>query len=286
MVVVGFNLKVTQSQSVKSEEHLITNYYIHEKFKPKVLVPRGKDRMDATATDATMEASTSTMPVDDAEMQDSFSEPDEESRALNKNLPEPTVPIDQQRLSLYILTQRDRPIPSLEEMKRFLDAPDDPEARIDELNRYYEEDLERLYTAQAEDYLDELEDRYYSFDEKLLPNEDLRALYADLRVEPHPQFTWEWNLARTTSIHQKRVGEFARHVQTDFPQTVEEYKRKPTETQHRVARLLVLESDEQRENMLSEFGWTWRQASPLQQEFDANFVSWTSKKKSVALLLS
>ncbi|KAJ7753745.1 hypothetical protein B0H16DRAFT_761983 [Mycena metata] len=204
--------------------------------------------------------------MDDAEMQESFSEPadDESHRSMKQPPPpQPTLPIDQQRLSLYILTQRDRPIPSLEDMKKFLDSPEDSEARIDELNKYYEEDLQRLYMAQAEDYLDELEDRYYAFDEKLLPDDDLRALYADLRVEPHPQFTWEWNLARTTSVHQSRLAEY-------FPRSVEEYNSRTKDIRHRIARFLVLESEEQKEKILSEFGWTWKQVNPLQNEFHKN----------------
>lgn len=53
-------------------------------------------------------------------------------------------------------------------MKEFLDLPEDisMKSRIQELHERYEEDLARLYLAQAEDYLDDAVDLYLSFDEK------------------------------------------------------------------------------------------------------------------------
>jgi hypothetical protein len=61
-------------------------------------------------------------------------------------------------------------------------------------------------------------------------------------------------------------------AEMDFPQSIAEYRLKPKDTQHRAARFLVLESDEQREKMLSEFTWAWRQVTPLKEEFEANEV--------------
>ncbi|KAJ6616513.1 hypothetical protein B0H10DRAFT_1397919 [Mycena sp. CBHHK59/15] len=195
--------------------------------------------------------------------------------------------IDQQRLSLYILTQRDRPIPSLAEMKKFLELPEDEaaEIRIKELNEQYEEDLERLYMAQAEDYIDDAEDRYYSLDDTLLPNDNIEALYSRFRQQGcNPQLEWDYARMHTTSVYNQRMGVLTgirsdidtnealqrKKAEMDFPQSAEQYRLRPKESQHRVAHFLVLESDEQREKMLSEFDWAWRQVKPLMKEFESD----------------
>ncbi|KAF7348575.1 hypothetical protein MVEN_01375100 [Mycena venus] len=219
-------------------------------------------------------------PTDDVETQDPLSEPENEVQGSKKDLL-PLRPIDQQRLSHYILTQRDRPISSLESMKKFLDSPDDVDSRIEELNEQHSEDLDRLYTALTEEYLDEAEDRYYAFDEKVLPDDDIQALYWDLRGEnSNPKPEWDYMVAHTAYVYHTRMDEITRHIklrernqklaEMDFPRSIEEYRQKPKDTQHRAARFLVLESDEQREKMLSEFSWAWRQVTPLRDEFQAN----------------
>jgi hypothetical protein len=58
----------------------------------------------------------------------------------------------------------------------------------------------------------------------------------------------------------------------EFPQSIEEYQQKPKDIQHRAARFLVLESDEEREKMLAAFDWMWSQVAPLKDEFQANQV--------------
>ncbi|KAJ7484380.1 hypothetical protein FB451DRAFT_82834 [Mycena latifolia] len=170
--------------------------------------------------------------------------------------------------------RRDRPISSLEAMKEFLDLPEDvaTKLRIEELYEQYEEDLERLYMAQAEDYMDEAEDRYYAFQEAYPEIEDA---YSDFRKEDSrrwQQIEWDHALAHTTSTHQTRLEKLrAPPTEIEFPQSIDEYRLlKSKETQHRIARFLLLETDEQREKMLSEFGWAWRQVTPLKNEFQAN----------------
>ncbi|KAJ7931281.1 hypothetical protein B0H13DRAFT_1959712 [Mycena leptocephala] len=215
---------------------------------------------------------------DDVEMQDPVSGPEDDSEPQSSRKPPPLSAIDQQRLSLYILTQRDRPITSLESMKNFLESPDDVESRLDELNEQYEEDLQRLYMALAEDYMDDADDLYYSFDEKVLPDDDIEAFYSDLRGETtNPQPEWEYAVAYTMHTYRTRLDDINRHgkprekaAEIDFPQTIEEYRLKPKEIQHRAARFLVLETDEQREKMMSEFGWFSRLVNPLKAEFNAS----------------
>lgn len=67
-------------------------------------------------------------------------------------------------------------------MKEFLELPDDvaTKLRLEELDEQYEEDLDRLYMAQAEDYIDDAEDRYYSFDEtEKIPDVEVSAKHID-----------------------------------------------------------------------------------------------------------
>ncbi|KAJ6469435.1 hypothetical protein C8R45DRAFT_837457 [Mycena sanguinolenta] len=224
--------------------------------------------------------------TDVVEAQDTVFDSDDEPQSPKK-APLPLRAIDQQRLSHYILTQRDRPISSFESMKKFLETPDDVDSRIDEQNEQYGEDLDRLYTALTEEYLDEAEDRYYAFDDRMLPDNDIEALYRDLHSEnSNAQHSWDYAIAYTAHTHHTRLEEITRHikatrrlVEMDFPQSIQEYRLKPKDNQHRAARFLVLESDEQREKMLTEFGWAWRQVTPLKTEFEANevcFFSWSS----------
>ncbi|KAJ7793403.1 hypothetical protein B0H14DRAFT_2926924 [Mycena olivaceomarginata] len=215
---------------------------------------------------------------DDPETWDMGSEPDN-AQSSKKSLP-PLGDFDQLRLSQYILTQRDRPISSIESMKRFLESPDDIDSRIEELNEQYGDDLDRVYTAITEEYLDEAEDRYSAFDEKVVHN-DIQALYWDLRGEhSNPEPEWTYVVAHTAYAYRTRMEDLTRHIkmrernqkvaEMDFPQSIAEYRLKPKDTQHRAARFLGLESDEQREKMLSEFTWAWRQVTPLKEEFEAN----------------
>ncbi|KAJ7669367.1 hypothetical protein DFH06DRAFT_1180747 [Mycena polygramma] len=219
------------------------------------------------------------VPMDDLQIQDTVSEPEDEQQWPTN--PPPLSSADQQRLSLFILTQRDRPIPPVESMKKFLDSPDDVDARVAELNEQHAEDLERLYLALSEEYMDEAEDRYYSCDEKMLQEfPEVQTLYDALRGEDsNPQPEWEYAVAHTAHTYRTRLEEITRHqvkkvppkaTEFEFPQSIDEYRLKPKETQHRAARFLVLETDEQREKMMAEFNWTPRLVSPLKDELETN----------------
>lgn len=95
----------------------------------------------------------------------------------------------------------------------------------------------------------------------------------------NPQPEWEYAVAYTMHTYRTRLDDINRHgkprekaAEIDFPQTIEEYRLKPKEIQHRAARFLVLETDEQREKMMSEFGWFSRLVNPLKAEFNASQV--------------
>ncbi|KAJ7698569.1 hypothetical protein B0H17DRAFT_1196677 [Mycena rosella] len=218
--------------------------------------------------------------MEDSEMLDAGS-PIIDANELEPQTPQaiPTLDLlDQQRLSLYILTQRDRPIPSLNAMKEFLDLPEDVanKFRVEELNEQHGEDLLRLYAAQADDYIDDAEDRYYSLDEYKSPHhDDIEARYSDFRKEDNvAQPDWDYAWSHTMSTYQTRLDKLEiTPAELDFPQSIEEYRSKPREMQQRIARFLLLETDDQREKMLTEFSWAWRQVTALRNEFqmDAEF---------------
>jgi len=210
--------------------------------------------------------------------------------------------LDRYRSALFILTQKDRPIPTLQEMEEELAKPDDLRHLEQEISKVGEQhlfDLERLYTFHAEEYYDECVDRYLAKDDTQILVEDetnptavasykkLEELYEDTRFPADLISLWDNDLAlmRYThlrhlhSLYQKRVEietakrlqeaqeeEARRRQEGQFPVSIEDFRRKPKDVQHRAARFLVLDDGVRQEKMLTEYGWAWRQVKPLQEE--------------------
>ncbi|KAJ7201588.1 hypothetical protein GGX14DRAFT_464340 [Mycena pura] len=205
-----------------------------------------------------------------------------ETQDLNDPEPEPQTSrvvasslsaIDQQRFNLWILTQKDRPMLSLEDMKKFLELDEETatRSRLAQLEEHFEDDLERLYMAEAQDQLDDLNDFYCSFEGE---NDELQALSVEAR-KPKSSHLWDYIFSHTNQTYQQRLVDIRRgrsgsKPQMDFPKSIDEYRQRPKETQQRVARFLLLESDDQREQMMAEFGWPWRDVMPLQEAFETN----------------
>ncbi|KAJ7253766.1 hypothetical protein B0H12DRAFT_1219174 [Mycena haematopus] len=169
------------------------------------------------------------------------------------------------------------------------------DARTAELNEQCSDDLDRLYTALAEDYMDESEDRFYSFGEKFECSEDIKAFHLHLRSEDsHHQSEWDYAVDHTVSTFRIRMEELNRLKRPEtndeialaqpFPQSIEEYRQKPQGMQYHVARFLMLELDEQRESMLSEFDWAWTQVTQLNDEFHANPEFQEEIRRTIATL--
>lgn len=57
-----------------------------------------------------------------------------------------------------------------------------------------------------------------------------------------------------------------KEFERQFPQTKEEFEHKPKDMQTRVARFLAAEKT-QKEKLLAEFNWAWRQTEPLEKIF-------------------
>jgi len=58
--------------------------------------------------------------------------------------------------------------------------------------------------------------------------------------------------------------------EAQFPVSIEDFKAKSKDVQHRAARFLVLADGTRQEKMLAEYGWVWRQVKPLQEEMAKN----------------
>ncbi|KAF8217706.1 hypothetical protein K438DRAFT_1925090 [Mycena galopus ATCC 62051] len=113
-------------------------------------------------------------------------------------------------------------------MEKFLESPDDVDARTTELNEQYSADLDNLYTALAEDYMDEAEDRFYACENKLRADEDdVKALHE----KPTPDSEWDYAVDYTKSTFRTRMSEILerqakqREMDADLVPQSEEYQQ-------------------------------------------------------------
>ncbi|PFH53217.1 hypothetical protein AMATHDRAFT_1297 [Amanita thiersii Skay4041] len=205
------------------------------------------------------------------------------------------------RQAMFILTQKDRPIPSLTQMKDELNKSEESanvEIRIKEVKGQHLEDLQRLYAAHAAEYHEEMMDRYRSKDETQYPArgennttviasyDELERLYRDTRDAACYEMYWHDDIARMNYAYQKQLiglrirRQELRHKEEEerkrldamFPMNQAEWKNKTRDVQLRVARFLTCTASQQ-EKMMNEFQWAWRQVQPLRKEFneDAGF---------------
>ncbi|KAG6820413.1 hypothetical protein H0H93_000659 [Arthromyces matolae] len=224
----------------------------------------------------------------------------ESSSSSESSLKKPDyAALDAHRTAQYVLTQKDRPIPTLAQMEAEL-KPDTKESllkRIEDLREQHLSDLQRMYVWHAEEYLDDAHDMYLSLDEPYYPNgtdfhddnnPDTRDEFEQFYHESHryiPQhMRWNNELEDLQHSHfqlllplyqelkqlEEREEEERKRREADFPASIEEYRTKSEEVKMRVARFLMMSQESQQEKMLSEFGWAWRQVKPLQEEFKKN----------------
>lgn len=207
--------------------------------------------------------------------------------------------LERHRLAQYILTQKDRPIPTIEEMKAYLEKPENSASVKEEIQALKEEhleDLDRLYAAHAGEYTQEVLDLYYSKDD-VLPASDLASqdpdnieiyekldeYYEEFRQNHLFQSLWDTDysvmrhtyLSRLLPLERKRrelekeEEEAKRRRDAMFPMSAADFTTKPGDVQLRAARFLTADAAKQ-EKMLAEFGWAWRQVDPLKAEFASN----------------
>jgi len=210
---------------------------------------------------------------------------------------------DQHRTAQYILTQKDSPIPSLQEMEKDISKPDtiaSVKEKIEAAKKQHTSDLERLYLLQSEEYLEEAHDRYLAKDDLLYlasgeNNPKIKESYTALeklyerdRRELYQLGVWnnDYELMRYTHMselvslyrrlqevkkeaeaREARAREAQKRREAEFPASVEEFFTKPEDVQRRAVLLLTTSDPHQQERLLTEYGWAWRQVRPLQEAF-------------------
>jgi len=75
-------------------------------------------------------------------------------------------------------------------------------------------------------------------------------------------------MQRVTALR-KRIREFERRRDRDFPLTVAEFESKPEDVQRRVVLILTAEQV-QRDRLMQQYQLSWRQVEPLVKEFRTN----------------
>ncbi|KAG5637143.1 hypothetical protein H0H81_005627 [Sphagnurus paluster] len=219
---------------------------------------------------------------------------------IDTNGGQPTqAAFDAHRSALFVITQKDRAIPTFEQMKEELQADTHASLtrRISELKEQHLADLERMYTWHAEEYLDDALDRYRSRDDLMYitegeNNPDLKQSYAALealyeeRRNVAQQMKWEDDYERMRHSHLSILTdlyaklkelavleeEAAKRREADFPVSIEEYRSKPKNIQIRVAQYLQLNDATRKDKMLTEFGWRSSNIKSLQDIYDKNDV--------------
>ncbi|KAF8799214.1 hypothetical protein BYT27DRAFT_7121448 [Phlegmacium glaucopus] len=202
--------------------------------------------------------------------------------------------LNHHRRALYVINHKKSPIPTLEEMKTEIDKPDDDlghiKERIKALQEDHLKDLERLYSFHAQDYKEEVMDRYLSQEEgqggesdgrNLTPAEiRFQQIYNDGLKDQAIEIEWQddYEAIRYTYISQllalvkqrneveTRQEEIRKRREQMFPISFDDFKGKAKDIQLRAARFLVADSAKQ-EKMISEFNWAWRQVQPLKDIF-------------------
>ncbi|KAG6828975.1 hypothetical protein H0H87_012912 [Tephrocybe sp. NHM501043] len=203
--------------------------------------------------------------------------------------------LDAHRLAQYILTQKDRHIPTLKQMQEELKQDATKESikqRITDLQAQHLSDIQRMYTWHAEEYLEDAHDMYLSLDDSLYPpkhqddnknglpecQKDVQDFYAESRRYIPQQMRWEDELEQLRYSHlelilplykelkdvEQREEDERKRREADFPVSVADYNSKSKEVQMRVAKFLMSTDEVRREKMLTEFGWASRQVKPLQ----------------------
>ncbi|KAF5362384.1 hypothetical protein D9756_002773 [Leucocoprinus leucothites] len=204
--------------------------------------------------------------------------------------------LDVHRNAMFVLTQKDRPIPSLQEMKDDLEKDEltSIKERIANAKVNHRANLERIYAAHAEDYLDDQRLRRESRGEYIqgqFDGESMSSKLAEWSEKRDPLASidhhYEASLKRSVAAEcaryasvivdlsakkyeiEQRLEEERRQRDAAFPLTLEEFHSKPRDIQIRVANFLSSDGIK-REKMMSEFGWAWRQVTPLIREFETN----------------
>ncbi|RPD64040.1 hypothetical protein L226DRAFT_533358 [Lentinus tigrinus ALCF2SS1-7] len=175
--------------------------------------------------------------------------------------------------------------PGLEVIKRTNEEPETSEAlkeRMQELQKKHTEEVRTLYEWHAQDYYDEMLDMSRSQNDCGDP--DTEAFYQrsrscydiatsfddELDRHHHAYLNTMISLVQQSNLFRARAEAAKKWRDKQFPATITAFHNNPNkEVQLRVAKFLTLD-DVGQDRYLTEFGWTWRQVTPLIKEYKQN----------------
>ncbi|KAI0072636.1 hypothetical protein K474DRAFT_359010 [Panus rudis PR-1116 ss-1] len=193
--------------------------------------------------------------------------------------------VEKHRFAGDILQLKGDYFPSLTTMRDVINTPDTAanlKARIRELQERHREDLRRLYDWQADDYFDEALDEYLSrdYDDSVIEEfyqslhrpEDLflSSQTSQLEAFRHAYFQTLLPLIKEHISLSLREAAAQKRQDATFPSSIAEFRAiPPTQRDYQLRYARYLTSDKlEKEHMMNEFRWAWRQTQPLIDEYE------------------
>ncbi|KAH9479840.1 hypothetical protein JR316_0008435 [Psilocybe cubensis] len=192
--------------------------------------------------------------------------------------------IEKHRQFEFFLEHQKREVPDLETMAAELNRKDDAASlkkQIDDLQVLHENDLQRLYDFNVNEYLESIQSQHTSRDytaqrpevyeaERAAIDElfDMERRGLQIKWEDRYQQLHYAHLSEVLALtaEKKRIEEAEEKARQEearaFPLTAADYNRKAPDMKLRVALFLTADKNRQ-ERYLDEHGWAWRQVQPL-----------------------
>ncbi|PCH44497.1 hypothetical protein WOLCODRAFT_139037 [Wolfiporia cocos MD-104 SS10] len=175
-------------------------------------------------------------------------------------------------------------VAAAQEMEKRKDTAASIKESIVDLKTKHSEELQTLYDWQAEDYLEEMQQRCFSKDDSIASPE-IDSLYSKLhKSRTELVETFDDNVSMFRYGHHRALSGLMKHhaalVKGEEKQRRERDKQFPADiaayraitnkdVQLRIARFLTADSIA-RDRMQDEFGWVWRQVQSLVDEYNRN----------------
>ncbi|KAI0917914.1 hypothetical protein AcW1_006915 [Taiwanofungus camphoratus] len=195
--------------------------------------------------------------------------------------------VERRRFAEDVLQLKGAYFPGLAAAKEIEQQPETPatvKRNISELQRRHRDEMQKLYTMQAEDYLEGVRTRYFSKDDSIA-DPQIDAFYQASREQHHPDFSAADDAAsayrhaylntllpllRQRASLMDREDAERRRRDARFPPSITEYRAiRNKDVQVRIARFLTADTTV-RDRMMSSFGWAWRQVQGVVNEYEKN----------------
>jgi len=191
--------------------------------------------------------------------------------------------IEKHEFAQYFLREHGTYFPKSEDMSGFVESVPNVKQRIDQLQTQHTEELEKLYSRQAEQYLQDARDRYAAQNDEgdASYSDDINELYRQPshgKTSLEARFDHETTMVRFAHVEtvaplryklavKQKEEESRKRREVHFPQTATEFNTiQDKELQQRIARFLTSDAIVQ-DKMLDEYRWEWRQVTGLKEEY-------------------